>query len=192
MTTNKCKEGRPQNEVWEHYTQGERNSEGHASGTCKFCKKIFSRGDVSTLQRHIANHYPNALPHLIRNYQKVFEEKANNNNKKRKFSNQTSLYDYHDADEPLSQRRIDRINRTLLKFFVCCGISFRVVESPFFTDFINELNVAYDPPFQELLANCLFKDELGNVNSKIHKELQMSDNLTLALDGWSSSNHRSI
>ncbi|CAG8726048.1 16249_t:CDS:2, partial [Rhizophagus irregularis] len=121
-------------------------------------------------KRHIANHYSNAPPHLIQNYQKVFEEKANNNNKKRKFSNQTFLYDYHDADE-LLQRRIDRINRALLKFFV--------LESPFFTDFINKFNIAYDPPFRELLANRLFEDELGNVNSKIHKELQMSDNLTL-------------
>ncbi|PKK58743.1 hypothetical protein RhiirC2_795841 [Rhizophagus irregularis] len=66
---------------------------------------------------HIANHYSNVPPHLIQNYQKVFEEKANNNNKKRKFSNQTSLYDYHDADE-LLQRRIDRINKALLKFFI--------------------------------------------------------------------------
>ena len=52
MTTNKRKGGRPQNEVWEHYTQGERDSEGHASGTCNYCDKIFSRGDVSTLQGH--------------------------------------------------------------------------------------------------------------------------------------------
>ncbi|PKB98504.1 hypothetical protein RhiirA5_464529 [Rhizophagus irregularis] len=59
-------------------------------------------------------------------------------------------------------------------------------------DFINKFNIAYDPPFRELLANRLFEDELGNVNSKIHKELQMSDNLTLALDRWSSSNYRSI
>jgi len=180
MATNKRKGGRPQNEVWEHYTQGERDSEGHASGTCNFCEKIYSRGDVSTLQGHIANHCPSAPPHLIRKYQKIFEEKADNS-KKRKFSNQTSLHDYHDTDEPLPQGRIDRINRALLKFFVCCGISFRVVESPFFIDFINELNVAYDPPSRELLANRLFEDELGDINSKIRKELQMSDNLTLGI-----------
>jgi hypothetical protein len=69
----------------------------------------------------------------------------------------------------------------LLKFFVCCGISFRVVESPFFIDFINELNIAYDPPSRELLANQLFEDELEDINSKIYKELQMSDNLTLGI-----------
>ena len=180
MATNKRKGGRPQNEIWEHYTQGERDSEGHASGTCNFCGKIYSRGDVSTLQGHIANHCPSAPPHLIRKYQKIFEEKADNS-KKRKFSNQTSLHDYHDTDEPLPQGRIDRINRALLKFFVCCGISFRVVESPFFIDFINELNVAYDPPSRELLANRLFEDELGDINSKIRKELQISDNLTLGI-----------
>ncbi|PKY34622.1 hypothetical protein RhiirB3_499344 [Rhizophagus irregularis] len=146
--------------------------------TCNFCGKTYSRGDVSTLQDYIANYCPNAPPHLIRKYQKVFEKKADNS-KKRKFSNQTSLYDYHDTDEPLLQERIDRINRALLKFFICCRISFRVVESPFFIDFINKLNVAYDHPSRDLLANCLFEDELGDINSKICKELQMSDNLIL-------------
>jgi hypothetical protein len=101
MTTNKRKGGRPQNEVWEHYTQGEHDSEGHASETCNYCEKMFSRGDVSTLQGHIANHCLNAPPYLIRKYQKIFEEKADKNNKKRRVSNQTSLDDYHDTDEPL-------------------------------------------------------------------------------------------
>ncbi|PKC53231.1 hypothetical protein RhiirA1_479728 [Rhizophagus irregularis] len=157
----------------------------YASRTCNFCGKTYSRGDVSTLQDYIANYCPNAPPHLIRKYQKVFEKKADNS-KKRKFSNQTSLYDYHDTDEPLLQERIDRINRALLKFFICCRISFRVVESPFFIDFINKLNVAYDHPSRDLLANCLFEDELGDINSKICKELQMSDNLILALDSCDS------
>ncbi|GET53692.1 ribonuclease H-like domain-containing protein [Rhizophagus irregularis DAOM 181602=DAOM 197198] len=127
---------------------------------------------------HIANHCPNVPPHLIRKYQKVFEKKADNS-KKRKFSNQISLYDYHDTDKPLPQGRIDKINRALLKFFICCRISFRMVESPFFIDFINELNVAYDHSSRDLLANCLFEDKLGDINSKICKELQISDNLML-------------
>jgi hypothetical protein len=54
-----------------------------------------------------------------------------------------------------------------------------VVESPFFIDLINELNIAYDPSSHELLANHLSEDELGNVNSKVCKKLQMTDNLTL-------------
>ncbi|EXX68133.1 hypothetical protein RirG_107750 [Rhizophagus irregularis DAOM 197198w] len=59
-----------------------------------------------------------------------------------------------------------------------------MVESPFFIDFINELNVAYDHSSRDLLANCLFEDKLGDINSKICKELQISDNLML--DGCDS------
>jgi hypothetical protein len=173
MTTNKRKGGRPQNEVWKHYTQGERDSEEHASGTCKFCEKVFSRGDVSTLQGHIANHCPNAPPHLIRKYQTTI--KKENFLIKHLYMIIMILMNHYLKEELIESTEL------LLKFFVCCGISFRVVESPFFIDFINELNVAYDPPSRELLANRLFEDELGNVNSKIHKELQMSDNLTLGI-----------
>ncbi|GES96147.1 ribonuclease H-like domain-containing protein [Rhizophagus clarus] len=141
------------------------------------------RRDVSALQKHIANYCPNALPYLICKYQKIFEKKANKNNKKRRVSNQTSLHDYYDTDESFPQKKIDRINRVLLTFFVCCEISFCVVESLFFINFINELNIAYNSLSCELLVNRLFEDELGNINSKIYKKLQMSDNLMLALDG---------
>ena len=67
MTTNKGKGkgGRPQNEVWEHYTQSERDSEGYANATCNFCEQKFSRGDVTILQGHIANHCLNAPSLLI-------------------------------------------------------------------------------------------------------------------------------
>ena len=182
MTTNKVKgKGRPQNEVWDHYTQSKHDSEGHASATCNFCEQKFSRGNVTTLQGHIANHCLNAPSLLIRKYQNMFEEKANKTNNKKRKNNQTSLHNYHDTDEQLSQGRIDRINRALLKLFVCCGISFRIVESPFFIDFLHELNTAYDPPSRELLANRLFEDELGNVNSKINRELEGSNNLTLGI-----------
>lgn len=181
MTTNKVKSkgGRPQNEVWEHYTQSERDIEGHASATCNYCEQKFGRGDVTILQGHIANHCLNAPSQLIRKYQNIFEEKARNT-KKRK-NNQSSLHDYHDTDEVLSQGRIDRINRALLKLFICCGIAFHIVESPFFVDLLHELNAAYDPPSRELLANRLLEDELGNINSKINKELDGSNNLTLGI-----------
>ena len=182
MTTNKVKDkrDRPQNEVQDHYIQSERDLEGHASATCNFCEQKFSRGDVTTLQGHIANHCLNVPSLLIRKYQNMFEEKANKTNNKKRKNNQTSLHNYHDTDE-LFQGRIDKINRALLKLFVCCEISFRIVKFPFFIDFLHELNTAYDPPSRELLANHLFEDELGNVNSKINRELEGSNDLTLGI-----------
>ena len=48
--------GRPKNEVWEHYQQSNNDGEGHASATCNYCSVKFSRGEVTILQGHLANH----------------------------------------------------------------------------------------------------------------------------------------
>jgi BED zinc finger len=181
MSTTKTKPGRPRNDIWEYYTQGERDSEGHASAECNFCHVKYSRGEIEIMKGHLANHCPDAPGNVIRTYQNLFEQKAKNinntGNKKRK--GQMTLNDYHDKDEPLPQGRINRINRALIKLFVCCGMSFRIVESPFFIDFLKELNSGYSPPSRDLLSGRLLEDELGNVNSKISNELKLTDNLTL-------------
>ena len=49
--------------------------------------------------------------------------------------------DYTDIPES----RITQINRALIKFFVACGISFRIVEHPFFINFVKELNAEGAP-----------------------------------------------
>ena len=87
--------------------------------------------------------------------------------------------EYHDVVRFLSQGRVDRIDRALIKFFVCCGVPFRVVESPFFIDLLKELNLAYNLPFWDILLNRLLESELGYVNSKVSKELDSTNNLTI-------------
>jgi hypothetical protein len=218
-TVAKSKGGRPRDEVWTYFTQGERDSEGHASAVCSFCNIKYNRAEMTVLKGHLANHCSQAPADIIRKYLNIFEQKSSDKtNKKRKVTGQTILDEYHDIDEPLPKGRIDRINRALIKLFVCCGIAFHIVESPFFIDFLKELNSAYDPPSREILSNRIFEGELGNINSKVAKELEQSDNLTLgnfiyiyiflmfkiqillkklfvlilALDGWTSPNNRSI
>lgn len=181
MSTKSSKAGRPQNEVWDYYTQGDRDANGHANATCNFCNQKFNRGEVTILQGHIANHCLKSPAELIRKYQTMFEEKGLKNKKRKSDQGQSSLHDYHDSDETLPQQRIDRINRSLLKFFICCGISFHIVESPFFADFVQELNASYDLPSRELLSNRLFEDELGSINSKVTKELNQINDLTLGI-----------
>ena len=53
--------------------------------------------------------------------------------------------------------------------------------SPFFIDFLCKLNAAYDPSSCKLLTNRLFEDELEDVNSKVNRELEESNNLTLGM-----------
>jgi len=176
-STSKKKRGRRQDEVWIHYIQGERDKDGHASSKCTYCNQDLGRGDITAMQGHLANHCQEAPGPVIRQYQNFFEDKQTKS--KKKCSNQTSLEDFHDIIEELPKGKVDRINRALIKLFVCYGISFRIVESPFFVDFVQELNISYDLLSREVLVNRLFESELGFVNSKICKELESSNNLTL-------------
>ncbi len=52
---------------------------------------------------------------------------------------------------------IARVNRTLVHFFVCCGIPFSVVNSPFFQDFVKSLYFEYKLPKMNNLINYLFE-----------------------------------
>ena len=56
---------------------------------------------------------------------------------------------------------------------------FQVVESPFFIDLLKELNLAYNLLSQNILSNRLLKSELEYVNSKVSKELDSTNNLTI-------------
>jgi len=87
---------------------------------------------------------------------------------------------YHDLTE-LNEQRCTRINHALVKFFIACGIAFRVVEHPFFINFIKELNAGYNTPTREVLVNQLLERELAQVNFKVNSELEKETNLTLGL-----------
>lgn len=176
----KGKGGRRQDEVWVHFTQSERDSQGHASAICNFCQFKYTRGEISSLQGHLANHCMEAPIILVRKYQALLEDNQTKHDKRRKGpEGQIYLDEYHDTARPLPQGRVDRINRALIKFFVCCGVPFRVVESPFFNDLLKELNSAYNLPSRDVLTNRLLESELGYVNSRVSKELDSMDNLTI-------------
>ncbi|GET03302.1 ribonuclease H-like domain-containing protein [Rhizophagus clarus] len=100
----------------------------------------------------------------------------------------TAFYD----STNLPDARINRINCALVKFFVYCGIAFRIVEHPFFIDFLKELNADYNPSIREYLSSHLLETELCNVNEKMNEDIMNQRNLTLALDGWTSGHHQSI
>ena len=89
-----------------------------------------------------------------------------------------NITDFHDSSE-LPESRTNRINRALVKFFVSCEVSFRIVEHPFFIDFLKELNGGYNPPTQEYLSSRLLESELCNVNTKMNDDITNQSNLIL-------------
>ena len=101
-------------------------------------------------------------------------------NKKRKvFQEQRYLDEYHNVARSLPQGWVDQIDKALIKFFVYCRVPFQVIESPFFIDLLKELNLAYNLSFQDILSNHLLESKLEYVNSKVSKELDFTNNLTI-------------
>ena len=62
---------------------------------------------------------------------------------------------------------------------MACEISFKIVEYPFFIDFIKELNATYNLPSRDYLSGCLFKRELTNVNDNTQSDLSKQNDLML-------------
>ena len=93
------------------------------------------------------------------------------------------MTDYHDSKK-IPNGKVTRINRALAKFFVACGILFRVVEHPFFINFIKELNSAYKLPTREFLSDQLLERELAMVNSNVTTVIKNGTNLTLGNLGF--------
>lgn len=192
MSSNK-KGGRRQGDHWEHFIRGEISSDGHARATCKFCDFSLYRGESAKMEGHIANHCKGAPGYVVR----VYLEKLSGatQNKKRKAvaeSSQTSLEQSFRKIEELSSGYINQINRALVKFFVCCGISFQIVENPFFVDLIKELNPSYTLPPREFLSGRLIEEELSRVNYKVTEELKNESNLTLGEIFYLNLNNRNL
>lgn len=177
----KNKGGRPVSSVWEDFTRETQVAPGKYKAVCKYCNITWTRGELTKLEEHLANHCPEAPGDVVRKYLTKVLEREDKTSRKRKINdNQSTMNDFHDSNK-ISNARVTRINRALTKFVIACGISFRVVEHPFFINFVKELNAAYDPPTREYLADNLLERELATVNSHLNSIIETESNLTLGL-----------
>ncbi len=190
------KGGRHKNDCWEHFEHTEVTHDGHARATCKFCGETWYRGEKALMEGHLANHCKKAPGNVIREYLIKANEptSSNSNNKKRKTagSSQTFLEQSFCQIEELTSGCINRINQALIKAFVCCGISFQIVENPFFVKLIKELNPSYKLPSREFLSGRLIEEELGRVNYKVTEELKNENNLTLGKIFYLNLNNKNL
>ena len=174
--------GRPLGTIWEDINQGQAIAPGKFSASCKYCKTTWTHGEISKLEEHLSNHCQSAPANVVRKYMTKILERQDKSTKKRKLSSggQQNIYDYHDSTD-LSDSRITRINRALIKFFVACGISFRIVEHPFFINLLKELNGSFNLPTREILAGQMLECELAQVNNNVKSEIEKETNLTIGL-----------
>ena len=84
-----------------------------------------------------------------------------------------------DNNDKIDELKIENANKALVRFFVCCGIPFSVVDSPFFIDFTKSLCYGYKPPKRTTLSTRYLNTEIADITLKIEEELRHLTNLTL-------------
>ncbi|CAB5373801.1 unnamed protein product [Rhizophagus irregularis] len=197
----KKKGGRSQSEVWRHYEKKPLKFAGHFLAKCNYCRTYWPHGHPNELKDHLANNCKE-VPELVHSFylgvvsawdfgrEDTFSSPENS--KKRKTQvDQQELTDWFESTNINSQKKAS-ITRALVRAFICYGIPFSIIENPFFIEFLHEMRPGYEPPISELLSGRLLNQETDRINNKIKEIIKNSENLTLALDGWTNPNGVSV
>ena len=91
---------------------------------------------------------------------------------------QTTLENFYENSD-LSKERKENIDIALIKAFVCCGLSWRLVEHPFIIELFKQLRSNYDLPDRKTLAETMLTQEVLRVSVKLYRLLDGESNLTL-------------
>lgn len=130
--------GRPKNMVWNYFEHNATKHPGHFDAKCKFCGTFWKNGIVKNLQVHLASkcesvdvETKNKFMHYV-----ATRDGINENNMEMESDNR---------NEELSEERASLIDRSILKAFVMCAMPFRIIENPYFTNALKNLQPNYNP-----------------------------------------------
>ena len=192
--------GKKPNEVWNFFKKElVKGSKGHYSAKCIFCNKEWKKAYINDLKLHLANNClvcPEDIHsfylNLVTNNNDNSSSSSTTNSKKCKTNEgQKGIEDFYENKE-LPDHKVQNINLVLTRAFACCGISFNIIDNPFFKEFLYELRPNYIIPTRQTLSGIMLNNEIIRVNLEINKEIERSENITLALDGWTSLSSLSI
>lgn len=154
--------------MWNYFHVVDIPNNPHKGAICKFCSQSWKRGKPIEMKSHLALRCPKVTYDIKMEYLHAI-------------SNEDIPKKSTDDNRKNNSNEIDivKVNKTLIRFFVCCGIPFSVVDSPFFQDFVKSLCFNYELPSRTTLSTTYLNEEAANILLKIEGELHQSKNLTL-------------
>ena len=171
QNTREARRGRKESHVWDHFIKEPLGS-GHYTAKCQYCAQSWSRGRPEILKSHIALYCKEVPLSVKTEYMEMLAIGTTSTNRRQKS-------DTADSSAEFNADRKDKIDQSLIRFFVCCGIPFSTVNHPYFVDFVQSLCFAYNPPKRTSLSTTILNKETTIVLNKIKEELKYEDNLTL-------------
>ena len=77
--------------------------------------------------------------------------------------------------------KVQKCNRALMRFFICCGIPFNVISNLFFIDFVKSLCPFYNILNRITFADSWINQKLAHVTCDVFDVIRESKNITLGL-----------
>lgn len=200
QNTKNSNAGRKKSPVWEYFNQQGIQKHGHVGCICKGCGWKRKVGKAYEMVEHLAlscskvtGDVKNIFLQELRERNALKPDDFTDNldylipdndqpKKKQKTSLiQTKITSKFESTAEIDSTKAQRCNRALTRFFICCGIPFKIISNPFFIDLIKCLCPSYQLPNRNTFASSWVNQELSQVVSRISDDIRDSDNITLGI-----------
>lgn len=191
--------GRKKSPVWDYFDQYGTPKHGHVGCICKGCGWKRKVGKAYEMVEHLALSCSKITGEVKNIFLQELRERnalkvdltgdpdpINDNDqpkgKKQKVSLlQTKITSKFEPAAEIDSAKAQRCNRALTRFFICCGIPFKIVSNPFFIDLIKCLCPSYQLPNRVTFAGTWVNQELSQVVSRISDDIRDCDNMTIGI-----------
>lgn len=163
--------GKKRDKVWEYFNVVDIPNNPHKGAVCKFCSQSWKRGKPNEMKSHLALRCPRVTYNVKVEYLQTISSSEDTP------IQPTTSDNYKKNENNVAESA--KVDKALTRFFVCCGIPFSVVDSPFFHDFVKSLCFNYELPKRKILSTTLLDAETANITLKMEEELHQAKNLTL-------------
>ena len=155
-------------------------------GNCKVCLK-----KVNWARDSIGSHKRKNCPDASNEEKNFFKKKKFNATSYQFNPNESSssmTADDESMDCNITDEKRREVDSKLANFFYRTGISFRLVDSDAFKDFVKALNPRYAEviPSAKTLAGRLLDEQFAKSSVHLNETLANSEGLTLITDGWTN------
>jgi hypothetical protein len=98
---------------------------------------------------------------------------------------QESMLSYMNPAKISKQQKI-RIESLLFRMFICCALPWTLMDSPFFSEFVQALAPNFTIPDRSFFFTTHLAQEVAAWNLKFTEFLGTKTHLTISFDGWST------
>ncbi|CAB4412769.1 unnamed protein product [Rhizophagus irregularis] len=183
------KPGKKKNDVWNYFIEEEARKFGHSPSTCVYCGDARNRGRVPDMMAHLALQCEKVEASVKEQYLRILAQNNEQSSgrittRKRKLNEEIATGIQPKITSKLQKSAIDPgqqylCNRALTRFFVCCGVPFSTVESPFFIDLVMNLCAGYQLPDRKTLSDTWLSNEVARITVDVEGILKKQENLSL-------------